>query len=226
MKLKIITLIFITASLKCLGQSTEPDQDVERHFVGLTPTSKNIIVNGLAFGLSAHPWSNGIDTLHVKINGLNIEAGPLGIIGGLWGTMYGICGFKLEDSNSKTVSFFSNYGYSDSLITAYPKFGTHLNGVSISLGGVTETYNKGLFINGLSGYCYETFGAQISGLINETYEFKGVSIAGIANVTNRGHGVQLGLINKCKTGNIIQIGLWNRIGKRVIPFMNLRISKK
>ncbi len=223
MKRIFITLITVIVSSFCLGQKFDPPQNVEKRTFGLTPATEHTIINGMAFGLSAHPWSTWNDTLFVKINGLNIELGLLGIVGGLWGTTYGFASVLKKDSS--VVGFFSSDGYSDSLDTVNPKYGTHLNGVSISLGGVSETYNKGLIINGLSGFCYKISGIQVSGLINETYESKGLLVAGIANITNRGHGIQIGLINNCKTGNILQIGLWNRIGKRALPFLNLRISK-
>lgn len=176
----------------------------------------------MAMGLTAHAWSTWNDTVFVKVNGLNVEVGPLGIIGGLWGTMFGLVGTR--DAKGKRTSFFSNHGY-DSLMNVYPKYGTHINGVSVSVGGISETYNHGIFINGLSGYCYEIEGIQISGLINKTVELKGVSIAALANISTKANGIQIALINKCKTGNVLQIGLFHRIGKRVIPFVNCRFKK-
>ncbi len=225
MKLQIFTIFILIISVNSFGQSLNPPENAEQHTFGLTPVEKHTIINGVAVGLSAHPWSTWGDTVYMKVNGLNLEVGPLGIVGGIWGPMYGLLSFA--GGNKSPYSFFSNSAYPDSLhATTYPKFGTHLNGVSLSLGGVTDSYNNGLFINGLSCFCHKTFGVQFSGLVNNTYEFKGMSIAGIANVTNIGHGVQIGLINKCNTGNLVQIGLWNRIGKRVFPFINFRISSK
>lgn len=172
--------------------------------------------------MTAHPWSTWNDTIFVKVNGVNLEVGPLGIIGGLWGAMFGLVG--VENDNGKRISFFSNYGY-DSLNENYPKYGTHINGISVSIGGVSETYNHGFFLNGLSGYCYEIEGVQISGLINNITELKGFSVAALANVATKANGIQIGLINKCQTGNVLQIGLFNRIGKRVLPLLNFRFKK-
>ncbi len=220
--MKLITIILAFLSLQCFGQKQTPPLDIKSRFFALTPVNKNTIVSGITFGLTINPLST--DTLYVQTKGLNIEVGPLGIIGGIWGTTFGLYGVKDEEGN--VSSFFSNHGYVDSSFTSYLKFGTHVTGVSISLFGLSETYNKGLILNGLSGYCFRTTGVQVSGLLNDSYEFKGLTIAGIGNVTTKGRGVQIGLINKCKTGNVIQIGLFNRIGKRVLPFFNMRIAKE
>lgn len=95
-----------------------------------------------------------------------------------------------------------------------------------SIGGISETYNCGLFLNGLSGFCYKVKGVQISGLINNIQALEGIFIAALGNVTTNARGLQIGLINKCKTGNVVQIGLFNRIGKRVIPFVNFQFKKE
>ena len=205
------------------GQESLPPRNVKKQIVGLTPSNKNAIVSGIAIGMTAHPWSTWEDTLYVKVNGLNIEVGPLGIIGGIWGTMFGLAGIK--DTLGNKNSFFSKYGYEDSSELTYPKYGTKINGISISLGGLTDTYNRGLIINGLSGTSYQTDGLQISGLLNISYGFKGLMIAGLSNKTNKGKGVQIGLINNCQSGQVLQIGLFNRIGKRVLPFINLRFKR-
>ncbi|MEO6252790.1 MAG: hypothetical protein ABIO79_05770 [Ferruginibacter sp.] len=191
--------------------------------IGITPSNEHRIISGLAIGLTAHPWSTWQDTSYVVVNGLNMEVGPLGIIGGIWGTMFGFLGSK--DSLGHVSNFFSKYGYRDSTDLTYPTYGTSVNGISLSLGGITETYNKGLIINGLSGTSYTTSGVQVSGLLNMAYEFKGVMIAGISNKTTKGKGIQIGLINNCKTGQLLQIGLFNRIGNRVLPFINFRFKK-
>lgn len=155
-----ISIFFCSASR---GQESFP-LIVDTSFFSWTPVKKHKVVKGIAIGLTAQPWSAWNDTLFVKVDGLNVEVGPLGIVGGLWGMMYGLIGAK--DNNGNRTSFFSNYGY-DSLIHGYPKYGTHINGISASIGGVNETYNHGFFVNGLSGYCYEIEGIQISGLINK-----------------------------------------------------------
>ena len=188
----------------------------------LSPKDKHVVVNGASPGLSIHPWSAGTDTCFVEMNGLNLELGPMGIIGGIWGTMYGLVGGK--DGNGNRISFFSGHQYVDSNFNA--KYGTFVNGVSVSVGGISETFNKGVIINGLSCFSYKTTGLLVSGLVNSNYEFKGLSIAGLVNVAHVVRGLQIGLINKCTTGQVVQIGLFNRIGKRIVPIINFRFGKE
>lgn len=223
LKNNLILLGFSLIFMQSFGQTILIPQNVTKQVVGITPSDKHKIISGLAVGLSLHPWSTWKDTTYVRLNGLNIEVGPLGIIGGIWGTMFGFFGTK--DSLEHKSSFFSQYGYQDSLELTNAIYGTKINGLSISLGGVTETFNCGLIINGLSGTSYKTSGVQISGLLNISYEFKGLMIAGISNKTTKGNGVQIGLINNSKTGSILQIGLFNRIGKRVLPFINFKFKR-
>jgi hypothetical protein len=223
--LKVI-LVFLTILIifnKSFGQNYPEPQNIRRQIIGITPSKKHRIISGLAIGLTLHPWSTWQDTSYNKLNGLNIEVGPLGIIGGIWGAIYGFYGS--EDSLKHKSSFFSKYGYQDSIELSNATYGTRVNGISISLGGMTETYNNGLVINGLSGISYKNYGVQISGLLNKSYEFKGLMIAGISNKTTKGKGIQIGLINNCKTGQLLQIGLFNRIGNRVLPFINFRFKR-
>lgn len=208
-------------SLTSFGQTSSTPNNIDTTFFHFSPKEKHCVVNGCALGLSIHPWSTWEDSCFVKLNGLNVELGPLGLVGGIYGTFFGLVGYR--DTEGNVTSFFSNYGYSDS--SFHVKYGTFVNGLSISIGGLSETFNKGLIINGLSGYAHKTSGVQISGLLNETYEFNGVTIACIGNVTNKAKGVQIGLFNKCNTGQIFQIGLINRIGKRVMPILNFRFTK-
>lgn len=215
-------VIHIFFCIKLNGQQNVP-VGIDTTVFCLTPTTKHRVVNGVAFGLTAHPWSTWEDTTFMQITGLNLEVGPLGIIGGLWGTLSGLIGVKGDDG--KRVSFFT---HSTDLETEtyYPKYGTHVRGLSISLGGISDSYNYGVFINGLSGYCYKMTGVQVSGLINNTDELNGVSIALLANLATEAKGLQIGLINNCTTGNVLQIGLFNRIGKRVTPFVNFRFKSE
>ncbi|MFT3702623.1 MAG: hypothetical protein QM802_09645 [Agriterribacter sp.] len=222
MKWKVFILFIFLAGL--YSQSfAQQITDPKIKTVGFTPYRKHITtINGLAIGLTADPWGEASDSIYTKVNGLNIELGPFGIIGGIWGTMFGLVGVKGNDGHRD--SFFSNYNDTEAP-EIIPENITRLNGLSISVGGVSETFNRGIIINGLSSFCHQTNGIQVTGLINHTNQCNGITIAGLANVTNRMNGVQIGLINKCKTGNLVQIGLFNRIGKRVIPFINMRFHK-
>jgi hypothetical protein len=212
MKNIVIAAIIVLNSLSLWAQA--PPSTVVKRF-SLTPQKHHLIVNGIAFGVSAHPLELN-DTLYTHVNGFNLEVGPMGIIGGLWGTMFGFAG----------AGFFSGKGYMTARETQYPCYGTRIRGVSVSIGGVGDSFIKGLMINGLSSYNYKVSGVQVTGLVNRVYQSKGVSVAGLVNHATRANGLQIGLINNCRTGKVVQIGLFNRIGKRIVPFVNLRFGKE
>lgn len=219
-----ILVLFILSFNQLVGQKQLPPCNIKKQVVALTPSNKHTVISGLAIGFTARPWTRGADSLYVKINGLNIEIGPLGIVGGIWGTMYGLIGVR--DSLHKISSFFTNNGYMGNQNFKWVKYETRVNGISVSLGGITETINSGVFINGLSGTSYKTNGIQISGLLNLQHEFNGLLIAGLANKTRKGKGLQIALINNCGSGQVFQIGLFNRIGKRALPFINFNFKKE
>ena len=222
MKKTILIAFLISLLVQFVSAQNEiRPNDIDTVRFHFSPKDKHIVVNGASLGFSIHPWSAGTDTCFVEMNGLNLELGPMGIIGGIWGTMYGLAGGK--DSKGNKISFFSRHPYNDSVF--YAKYGTFVNGVSISIGGVGETINKGVIINGLSCFSFKTTGLLVSGLVNSNYKFNGLSIAGLANVAQVVKGVQIGLINKCQTGQVLQIGLFNRIGKRIVPIINFRFRK-
>ncbi len=214
----LILLLSILIFTQARGQKSS-ELDVTTTTFAWTPSTKHTRVNGLAVGLNAKPWR---DSVAIQINGMNLEMGPMGLVIGLWGTMYGLIGHN--DASGQRISFFSKYGF-DSLDTI-PLYSTHLNGFSFSMFGLLETYNKGLFINGLAGDSYQMKGVQVSGLINHTSELQGASIALLSNTATKAKGLQIGLINKCLSGNIVQIGLFNRIGSRVMPFVNFSFKKE
>ncbi|MBX2923875.1 MAG: hypothetical protein KF746_16875 [Chitinophagaceae bacterium] len=193
-----------------------PDTVIKK-WVGLTPVNKHTKIKALALGIT--PAFGFADEGYINMNGLNLEVGPFGIIGGIWGMMYGLAGVK--DSSGHTASFFSRYGYPDTSELHYIKYGTTINELSASMGGLTVvSVNNGVFINGLAGMNYMSNGIQVSGLINALHKFNGVLIGGFANKAQKGNGLMIGLINNCQSGNLVQIGLFNRIGRRVIPFIN------
>ena len=98
-----------------------------------------------------------------------------------------------------------------------------VKGFNISPGGnSSEMKIEGFSLVGLGLGAYETKGVSIAGAFNIVYSFKGVNIAGLRNASSVGRGLQIGLSNYCKDFKGIQIGLWNRNGKRTLPFINWR----
>mgnify|MGYP003583261612 CR=1 FL=1 len=216
-----ILIISIFSCTQVKGQTQLPAH-IDTCSFSWTPGAKHKVINGLVVGWTAHPWSDYVDTTFVKVNGLNLGVGPEGIILGIWGTLIGLVG--VEQENGKRLSFFSDGGYA-SAEDQRPTYGTHINGFSFSLGGEQDIYSNGVSLNGLASFCYETKGIQASGLINSIDRLSGVSIAALMNMATEARGLQIGLINKCQTGNVVQIGLFNRIGKRVVPVINFRFKK-
>ena len=46
------------------------------------------------------------------------------------------------------------------------------------------------------------------------------------NKTKKGNGLQIGLVNVAKEMRGVQIGLWNKTGKRGLPIINMSWGKK
>jgi hypothetical protein len=136
--------------------------------------------------------------------------------------MFGLVGVKDDAGNRQ--SFFARQD-SASLSVTEPLLRTRINGLSISLGGISDTYHRGISLNGLSSNTYRLDGVQVTGIYNSTRTMNGLSIAILANVSQKANGLQIALINNCQTGNVVQIGLFNRIGRRILPFVNLRFGK-
>lgn len=93
-----MTKPILIAALVCFfglyasGQDEIRPNNIDTVRFHLSPKDKHVVVNGASLGLSIQPWSTGTDTFFVKMNGLNIELGPIGIVAGIWGTMYGLVG--------------------------------------------------------------------------------------------------------------------------------------
>jgi hypothetical protein len=134
----------------------------------------------------------------VKVNGFNLELGPMGIIGGVWGTMFGLVGVKDDAGNRQ--SFFARQG-GGVVSSGESLHRTMINGLSVSLGGISDTYHRGISLNGLSSNTYRLDGVQVTGIYNSTRTMNGLSIALLANVSQTANGLQIALINNCQTGN-------------------------
>jgi hypothetical protein len=66
---------------RSFAQNNSQPANIKRQMIGITPSNEHRIISGVAIGLTAHPWSTWQDTSYVKVNGLNMEVGPMGIIG-------------------------------------------------------------------------------------------------------------------------------------------------
>ena len=194
-----------------------------RNVIWTTPVGKNTTINGISIGLMAIPWMKA-DSL--KINGLNLEVSPFGALNGFYaivGTLFSPFHFNKKDTlNDDGGDLGSNKIFPDNPTYFLAK----IKGLSISGGGMTRnTWFYGVGINGVIGFADKMQGIEITGMMNLHYEFKGVMIAGLRNKVTTGKGVQIGLINTCKQGQVFQVGLINRIGNRIIPLVNFSLKK-
>lgn len=158
-------------------------------------------INGVAIGIQA---TNFDEKRRLKINGVNLDAGLVSIMA--W-------------PQALVKSFQSgNNGLDESPLVDTAE--TSVNGISISFGGELSAGINGLAIN--AGVMYSPYinGVSVTGLVTVCGRFKGIMITGFRNMAIEGTGLQIGLLNSCKRLKGLQIGLWNKSGKRGLPFIN------
>lgn len=174
-----------------------------RSFIWFTPVGvRSIVINGVALGVAAAG-----DNL--RINGVNVELNPFIII---------YLPFIVDDvySNSK-------YRSGDSIVMDTTTVTTIVNGLSVATLTMNDGRMNGVNVNLSSSHLREMNGVEISGLVNAHEDFNGIT-AGIVNISTKGKGVQIGVYNYCKSGRVLQIGLINKAGKRILPFVNLKLK--
>lgn len=214
--LKIVfTIVSLIVAISSIAQiKVKPKRPSTRNVVWFSPTRANTI-NGIS--LSSLSSDMFYENDSVKINGLNIEADPVAFmvvpyaIGGALNVLK-----ERRDSNDRRMVF-------EEMDQSY-KATNQVNGLSISLFGITNRNYNGIAVNGLINFGTKLNGISIGGVMNSFYQLKGISIAGIGNYANKGMGIQIGLINRCVECKGIQIGLLNKMGKRTLPFINMRFK--
>jgi len=217
----IIALLFYRC---CFAQPQEniPIKYKTRNVVGLTPVYRNVRINGLAIGFMGKPWR---EAESLKINGVNVDTSPFALFGGV----LAIVGTFLAPFTNieHTDGPRDEIGFSDVFpdsINVAPE--TEIHGLSLGAGLLRNTELHGVGINVFVSFSDQTSGVDLTGIMNLHYTFRGVLIAGLRNKTTTGKGVQIGLINTCKRGRVIQIGLLNRIGRRILPIVNISLRNR
>jgi len=170
-----------------------------RYLVWTTPTRSKSIT-GIAIGVQAL----NSDDKKLTINGVNADFGALGFIAIPVVALLAI----IDAGNEKPIDLFDD------------KASTIINGISVSIGGEIFVSVHGFNIAGLATHAYKLNGISISGLASVSTQFRGLVIGGIYNSARSGVGIQIGLINNCKNLKGLQIGVWNKSGKRGLPFIN------
>lgn len=220
----ILLLVSFVVGINFVYSQDTSNQVYIRKVIWTTPVKRNTDINGLAIGFMAIPWK-GADSLRIK--GMNFEIAPFSFFGGMYafmGTILSPFHFNKKDSTNDDGGDLG----SNRIFTEQEKnIGTRIKGISVSLGGLLrQTEVSGFSINGVICFANKMNGVEVSGLMNLHYQFNGVMIAGLRNKVTDGKGLQIGLINTCKSGRIIQLGLINRIGNRIIPIINLSLKKR
>ncbi|BAV05423.1 hypothetical protein SAMN05421788_105124 [Filimonas lacunae] len=219
---RFITILFFTVlSALSTVAAQEKAKDSAMHIRNIawtTPVSKNTTVNGIALGAMAMPIGMA-DSL--RIHGCSVDLSPLG----LFLSFYAVPGTFMrsvpDSSKGGKDPFRGPKYYVDSTIE-----GVVINGLAISGGGMfLQAKMRGIQLNGCISMAGSVQGLEISGFVNLHHSFSGVMIAGIRNKVARGRGLQIALFNNCKEGQLVQIGLINRIGKRVLPFFNCSFKR-
>ena len=219
-KYLLVTLLFFV-SITCSGSVDTIRHEYKiRNAVWFTPVFKNTKINGLALGLYAAPWK---ETDHLIINGISIEANPLGLLFGFVYPFFGTIVSAFINQSDTTIPQQDIIRFRN----IYPESSNHITemtGLSISAGTIPATGIKGFALTVTTTYA-DFSGISICGIMNCQYSFKGISIAGLRNKAANAKGLQIGLINAAKDGQVVQIGLINRIGRRTLPFINLKLGK-
>ncbi len=202
--------LFLLSNLFYASDTIKVDS-LKPRIVGLSP-SKNIRnVNGILFKYLEEEE----DFIPKKVNGLGVGGNFLGVFFPF------LLLFNLPDAMSKG-------SLNDDYEVVPENKMNKINGVQLSLINMEPTVTNGLEINvssNINTYAV-TNGMAVSPLYNLHHEIKGISVAPFANVSQKCRGLQISLYNSCKDFRGIQIGVWNKNGKRKLPFINWNFKKQ
>jgi len=217
-------LIFLLIPIVHYGQRFQKDtsENRVRSVIWTIPVSRNTTINGLAVGFMPIPWRKAKS---LKINGVSVSASPIELFIGviaIGASLDDFCALvvnALRKNKKVKHDEFSNFFDYPSWVE---KKTNVLNGLIV--GGITGRDRvNGINLTFVGNIVTQMRGVSISGLLELHHSFKGVTISGFRNKVYQGSGLQIGLFNQCETGRVVQIGLVNKIGKRVLPILNLRL---
>jgi len=189
-----------------------------RNVFWFTPVSRNTEIKGIALGLMATPLQ---EHDQLKIKGLNITIDPFVSVASFY-TFFGSFFTPFIPAKYDIAGYIGNPHI---FMRKSSSYATIIHGMSIGTGNYGAQM-QGFSINAFNSLNNEMDGLEITTIMNMHYSFKGMIIALFRNKTTTGNGVQIGLINNCKEGRIIQIGLINKIGKRILPIFNCSLKKQ
>jgi len=224
MKKKLFLIIAVLFNSFLFSQDSLKMTNQKIRLVAITPLNTEVDkVNGLAFGL-------GLDSQYLlkdetslklqKVNGLNLEINPLGILFWLFYDPAKTANVETVQVNGLSISaagYFRGISHNGVSVSLY-NYGHTMNGVMGSLANFDIEQGNGAFVAILGVSSKEMKGASFSAF-NNTEILRGVQI-GFVNKNVDGKGLQFGLVNKSNKMKGLQIGFWNKNGKRTLPLIN------
>ncbi len=227
MVIRMRYLIALTCLLPALGWAQTDNEYLDslesqtRNVIGFVPSKANVI-NGWAIGYGFTLSSPHSSTRTIK--GVYTNVQPLNALLLGFASPYLIANPILQLTNSRGVSdttkalkkWIPDYDFNDTL-----------NGVALHLFGIG--FSDDYVINGVEICPGIINGGQLKGfslsLGAEHNEMVGCIISGFYNFLEKGRGVQMALVNDASEFRGVQIGLLNRIGNRVFPFVNFNFKR-
>jgi hypothetical protein len=232
MKTRIrVLLLLMVWIMKSYGQDSliVKTDSLHRQIFSLSPIAKNVDqVNGLVLGIGH--FENCLIQKQT-INGLNIEANPMGLLFPFFmffsfDERFDHLNYFKEDKittqvnglNISSGGFMNEAKMNGFNISTLTKL-VEMNGVSISGFMLVSKNVNGISISGIHNFSESLNGVSI-GFINQTINLKGVQI-GVFNISEKQmNGIQIGVYNKSVHKKGLQIGFWNKNNKRALPFIN------
>lgn len=200
-------------------------KDRTRNFIWVVPShAKEINGWAIGYGVDISPHDSVVQT----INGLHTNLQPFHVF---------IVGFGAPYMIVAPFNVFKDLKGNGSLATesddAQTTQNTHkpsyINGMSLYMFGFgyAEDYiTNGIEISTAILATKKSNGLSVAAIMSGHEEINGVAIAGLMNVSHKTNGLQIGLVNYTKDLSGVQIGLLNRVGNRIIPFVNIGFGKK
>jgi len=224
MKTKIFLIIAVVFNSFLFSQDSLNLSYDDTRLIAITPlNSKITTVNGLAIGLgldSQYLFKEETALLFQKVNGLNLDINPLGLL--LWlfydpSRIKNVETVKVNGLSISPAGYFRGISHNGANISLY-NYGHTMNGSMFSLANFDIEKGNGVFVALLGISSKEMKGFSLSAF-NDTEVLRGVQI-GFVNKNADGKGLQVGLVNKSKKMKGLQIGFWNKNGKRTLPLLN------
>ena len=189
-----------------------------RDFFWFTPVGHSTQINGLALGLMATPLK---ENDQLVIHGLNVTIDPFVAIATFY-TVFGTVFSPFIPAKYDIAGYIGNPHIFMKEAQGCPSV---IHGLSIGTGNYGAEM-RGVSINAFNSMNNVMEGVEVTTFRNLHYAIRGVMIGMFRNKTAKGKGLQIGLINNCREGRLVQIGLINKIGKRTIPFFNCSLKRK